>query len=60
VREVIAEVEADDGLPLPRARVVARVGEAGDALQEDLQLEERVLLLVGGEAREPRLARSSA
>ena len=57
VREVLAEVEADDRLPPPRARVVPRVREAGQALQEDLQLEERLVLLVGREPREPRLAR---
>ena len=56
-REVLAKVEADDRLAAPVARVVARVGEAGDALEQDLQLEERVFFLVGGEARVPRLAR---
>jgi len=37
--------------------VVARVGEAGETLEQDLQLEERLVLLVGGEPRKPRLAR---
>src|SRR6185436_7090833 len=56
VAEVLAEVVADDRLPAAGAGVVPRVGEAGEALQEDLELEERLFLLVGGEAREPRFA----
>ena len=55
--EVLAEIVADDGLPAAGAGVVARVGEAGEALEQDLQLEEGLLFLVGAEPREPRLAR---
>jgi hypothetical protein len=37
--------------------VVSRVREARDALEEDLELEERLLFAIGGELGEPSLAR---
>jgi hypothetical protein len=57
VAEGLAEVLGDDGGALGGAGVVARVREAGEPLEEDLELEEDFVLLVEREAREPRLAR---
>jgi hypothetical protein len=39
------------------ARVVARVAEARDALEQRLELEEGLFLAIPGQRREPRVAR---
>jgi hypothetical protein len=57
VLQVLVKVVADDRVAARGAGVVPRVREARDALEEDLELEERLFLLVRGELGEPRLAR---
>ena len=54
---MLAEVLGDDGRLARRAGVVARVREAGEALEQDLELEEVLDLSLERQAREPRLAR---
>ena len=54
---MLAEVLRHDGRLARRAGVVARVGEAGQALEQDLQLEEVLDLALERQPRQPRLAR---
>ena len=52
----LAEVLRDHRSALRRAWVISRVREAGEALEENLELEEDVVLLVEREPVEPRLS----
>ena len=56
VAGTLTEIVAEEGATLPIGEVIARVGEAGEALEQDLQLEEALFFLVGGELGEPRVA----
>ncbi len=56
-RRVLAEVLGHHRRLARRPGVVARVGEAGQALEEDLELEQVLDLALHGEPGQPRLAR---
>jgi len=56
-RQGLAVVLGDDRRLLRGARVVARVREAREPLQEHLELEERLLAAVLGQLRDPLIAR---
>ena len=65
VREVAAEIDGDDRRPPRRAGVVSWVGEAGEPLEQDLELEEDLFLALDGERgdtkpRAPAAARAGA
>jgi hypothetical protein len=54
---VFVEVLRDRALGVRLARVVARVAEARDALEQRLELEEGLFLAILGQRREPCVAR---
>jgi hypothetical protein len=56
-RSVFAEVLADDGRSARRTGVIAGVGKAGKALQQNFQLEEVLDLSIQRQSPEPLLAR---
>jgi hypothetical protein len=55
-RRVLPEVLRDDGRLARRARMIAGVGEASQALEQDLELEQVVDLALERQSLQPRLA----
>jgi hypothetical protein len=55
--QMIAKIQRDEGPAAGGPRVIARIGEAGDAFEQNLEFEQHLGFAVSAEAGEPGVAR---